>query len=194
MLLIVALLNLAYFGVEFAVAVSIGSVSLFADSVDFLEDTAINLLIFFAVLWPASRRRTVGSLLAIIILVPGVAALWTAVAKMLNPVPPEPSTLTVTAVGALVVNLACAALLLSLRGGSGSLVKAAWLAARNDALANLLMIATGLATLWVRTAWFDIVVGLVIAAVNVGAAREVWKEARAEGELTEDEMIDEALE
>jgi len=35
--LIVALLNLAYFGVEFAVALAIGSVSLFADSIDFLE-------------------------------------------------------------------------------------------------------------------------------------------------------------
>ena len=37
--LIVALLNLSYFGVEFAVAIAIGSVSLFADSIDFLEDT-----------------------------------------------------------------------------------------------------------------------------------------------------------
>ena len=34
-----AILNPAYFGVEFAVAMAIGSVSLFADSIDFLEDT-----------------------------------------------------------------------------------------------------------------------------------------------------------
>jgi hypothetical protein len=37
-----AILNLTYFGVEFAVALAIGSVSLFADSIDFLEDTALN--------------------------------------------------------------------------------------------------------------------------------------------------------
>ena len=43
-----AILNLAYFGVEFAVALAIGSVSLFADSIDFLEDTAVNLLILLA--------------------------------------------------------------------------------------------------------------------------------------------------
>ena len=36
------ILNLAYFGIEFGVAVAIGSVSLFADSIDFLEDTAVN--------------------------------------------------------------------------------------------------------------------------------------------------------
>jgi Co/Zn/Cd efflux system component len=36
--ILVAALNFAYFGVEFAVALAIGSVSLFADSLDFLED------------------------------------------------------------------------------------------------------------------------------------------------------------
>jgi len=33
---------LAVFGIEFAVAIVIGVVSLFADSVDFLEDTSVN--------------------------------------------------------------------------------------------------------------------------------------------------------
>lgn len=46
---IVAFLNLAYFGVEFSVARAIGSVSLFADSVDFLEDASVNVLIAFAI-------------------------------------------------------------------------------------------------------------------------------------------------
>ena len=50
--LVVAALNLSYFFVEFTVALVAGSVSLLADSVDFLEDTAINLLIFLALGWP----------------------------------------------------------------------------------------------------------------------------------------------
>jgi Co/Zn/Cd efflux system component len=58
--LVVAMLNLSYFFVEFAVALVAGSVSLLADSVDFLEDTAINLLIFLAVGWPLARRATMG--------------------------------------------------------------------------------------------------------------------------------------
>ncbi len=53
---VVALLNLAYFGIEFSVALAIGSVSLFADSIDFLEDTAINLLIPLALDWSARKR------------------------------------------------------------------------------------------------------------------------------------------
>ena len=61
---LVALLNLGYFGVEFAVALAIGSVSLFADSVDFLEDASINFLIFAALGWTARNRVRVGMLLA----------------------------------------------------------------------------------------------------------------------------------
>jgi Co/Zn/Cd efflux system component len=52
--IVVAVLNLAYFGVEFAVAIAIGSVSLFADSIDFLEDASINLLIAIALGWSAA--------------------------------------------------------------------------------------------------------------------------------------------
>jgi Co/Zn/Cd efflux system component len=61
---IVALLNLVYFGVEFAVARAIGSVSLFADSVDFLEDISLNLLIVIALRWGASNRARLGMVLA----------------------------------------------------------------------------------------------------------------------------------
>jgi Co/Zn/Cd efflux system component len=44
----VALLNFGYFGIEFAVALSIGSCLLFVYSVDFLEDTLVNVLILLA--------------------------------------------------------------------------------------------------------------------------------------------------
>ena len=71
-------LNLAYFAIEFAVALVIGSVSLFADSIDFLEDTAVNSLILLALGWNAPRRARVGMALAGILLIPGLATLWTA--------------------------------------------------------------------------------------------------------------------
>lgn len=46
--MLVVVLNLAYFGVEFAVARRIGSVLLYADSIDFLEDAAVNTLLLCA--------------------------------------------------------------------------------------------------------------------------------------------------
>ena len=172
-----ALLNLAYFFVEFFGALAIGSASLFADSADFLEDTAINMLVFFAVAWPASRRRTAGSVLAALILIPAVAAIVTVVVKIFNTEPPSPEGLTGVAFGALVVNVICAVILLRLRDEGSSLATGAWLAARNDALSNVLIIIAGLLTFVYATAWFDIAVGLIIAVLNLSAAKEVWEEA-----------------
>jgi Co/Zn/Cd efflux system component len=130
---LVAFLNLAYFGVEFAVALAIGSVSLFADSVDFLEDTSVNFLILVALGWSARRRAKVGMTLAAVLLVPGLATLWTAWDKIMTPIPPEPVPLSLAGLGALAVNLSCALILIRFRRHSGSLTKAAFLSARNDA-------------------------------------------------------------
>jgi len=177
----VALLNLAYFGVEFAVALAIGSVSLFADSVDFLEDAAVNFLILAALGWGAAQRARLGMALSGILLVPAVATLWTAWDKLGQPLVPDPVPLSLAGAGALAVNLGCALLLARVRGHAGSLSRAAFLSARNDALANLAIIGAGLVTalLW-RSAWPDLLVGLAIAAMNADAAREVWQAARAE--------------
>ena len=174
-------LNLGYFGVEFAVALAIGSVSLFADSIDFLEDASINLLIAFALGWPPKRRARLGMLLAGILLVPGAAALWTAWQKLNLPVAPEPLPLSLAGLGALAVNLSCAVMLARYRHHNGSLTRAAFLSARNDTIANIAIIAAGLATALVwRSAWPDLIVGLGIAAMNADAAREVWQRARRE--------------
>jgi Co/Zn/Cd efflux system component len=177
----VALLNLGYFGIEFAVALAIGSMSLFADSVDFLEDASVNLLIMIALGWSPAARARIGMGLAAILLVPGLAALWTAWEKLLLPVAPAPVPLSAAGAGALAVNLTCAFILVRFRHHAGSLTRAAFLSARNDALANIAIIAAGLVTafLW-RAAWPDLIVGLGIAALNADAAREVWTTARRE--------------
>lgn len=177
---IVALLNLAYFGVEFAVALAIGSVSLFADSVDFLEDTSVNILILMALGWSARARARTGMLLAGILLVPAVATAWAIWSKFNLPVPPEAFTLSITGLGALAVNLTCAFLLARFRHHSGSLTKAAFLSARNDALANVAIILAGLLTAATLSVWPDLIVGIAIAVINLDAAREVWEAARAE--------------
>lgn len=178
--MLVALLNLAYFGVEFTVALKIGSVSLLADSVDFLEDAAVNLLIFAALGWSARRRAQVGMALAAILLIPALAFLWAVWRKFAAPAPPEALSLTLTGLGALGINLICAFTLARFREHSGSLTKAAFLSARNDALANVAIIGAGIATVFTHSLWPDLIVGLGIAVMNLDAAREVWTAARGE--------------
>lgn len=179
--LLVAVANLAYFGIEFVMALAIGSASLLADSADFLEDASVNLIIFFALGWTAQRRARLGMAMAIILMAPALAFLWTAWHKILNPLPPEPVALTLTGLGALVVNLGCAYLLTAYRHHRGSLTRAAFLSARNDAFANIAIILAGLITayLW-HSAWPDLIVGFGIAFMNLDAAKEIWQTARAE--------------
>jgi Co/Zn/Cd efflux system component len=178
--LAVALLNLSYFGVEFAVALSIGSVSLFADSIDFLEDTSLNLLILVGLGWSARNRARLGMALAALLLVPGLATLWTAWGKFLAPVPPDAMPLSLAGGGALLVNLTCSLILARFRHHASSLTRAAFLSARNDALANVAIIGAGLVTAMTLSLWPDLIVGLAIAALNADAAREVYSRARRE--------------
>ncbi len=178
--LIVALLNLGYFGVEFAVALAIASVSLFADSIDFLEDASLNLLVLVALGWTAERRALAGMALAAIILVPGLATLWTAAQKFWHFVPPDAVPLTLTGAGALAVNLTCALLLAGYRTVAGSLTRAVYLSARNDVVGNAAIIVAGFLTAYTLSAWPDIFVGLGIAILNADAAREVYAAARKE--------------
>ena len=177
---LVGLLNLGYFVVEFVVARMIGSVSLFADSIDFLEDASVNFLILAALGWGARRRAKVGMLLAGLLLIPGLATLWTARSNFSAPVVPNPVLLSITSAGALTVNLSCALMLARYRTHGGSLMQAAFLSARNDALANVAIIAAGLVTAIYPSAWPDLFVGLGIATLNADAAHAVWRAARAE--------------
>lgn len=177
---IVAFLNFAYFGVEFSVARAIESVSLFADSIDFLEDTAVNLLILVALGWSAKRRSFVGIILAGVLLLPGIFTLWAAWHKFVAPTVPDATLLSVTGLGALAINLFCALLLTRFRHHSGSLTRAAFLSARNDALANIAIIAAGLMTLAITSPWPDLIVGFGIFCINLDAAHEVFSAARNE--------------
>lgn len=174
-------LKLGYFGIEFAVALSIGSVALFADSIDFLQDAAVSLLVMLGLGWSLRHRALLGMALAGALLVPAFAALSTAWEKLMEPVAPAPIALGLAGTGALAVNLACTLMLARYRAQGCSLTRAAFLSVRNDVLANIAIIATGVVTahLW-HSAWPDLIVGLGIAAMNADAAREVWTVARQE--------------
>lgn len=177
---IVAAINFVGFLGESVVALVIGSASLFADAADFLEDTLINLLVLTAVGWSLAGRRKASYALAGLILIPAVAAFVMVAVKLVTGEPPEPFTLSATAVGALVINLVSAVLLFRVRSGRGALMTGAWLAARNDALANVLIIAAGVVTVFWASVWPDVAVGLVVGVVNLHAAKEVFEQARAE--------------
>ncbi|MFC7556089.1 cation transporter [Pseudoroseomonas wenyumeiae] len=95
------------------------------------------------------------------------------------PAAPAPVVLTLVGAGALAINLACTLILVRYHSHGGSLTRAAFLSIRNDVLANAAATTAGMvaARLW-PFAWLDLIAGLGVAAMNAGAAREVWVAAR----------------
>lgn len=178
--LLVAILNLSYFFVEFTVALVAGSVSLLADSVDFLEDTSINLLIFIALGWPLAKRAAMGKLMALLILGPASVAAWEAIQRFSNPVAPDVVPIVLVSLGAIAVNGTSAWLLIRVRHHGGSLSKAAFLSARNDVLVNVAIIVMAIITLWTTSGWPDLILGCAIIGLALHAAYEVWEVSEEE--------------
>jgi Co/Zn/Cd efflux system component len=176
----VAALNLAGFFVEIGVALAIGSVALVMDSLDFLEDAAINLLIVAGLGWSARNRARLGTGMAFLLVLPALAGAFAAYEKFSDFTPPAALPLTLTGLGAFAVNLACATMLAKHRSGSGSLTRAAYLSARNDTLANLAVVAAGLATVVSPSPWPDLIAAALIAVINADSAIDILRAAAAE--------------
>lgn len=178
--LTIAALNFLYFLIEFYYGRIFNSISLISDSVDFLEDASINILIALAIGWTLQKRQITSYFLAAILLVPGVAFLWNAIHQILSPVVPEGAGMSYVGVGALIVNVTCAFLISRHKNEEGGLVKAAYYSARNDAVANVLIIGAGVATLLYPSMIPDLVIGIIIFIMNADAAKEVLSTARQE--------------
>jgi Co/Zn/Cd efflux system component len=178
--LTVALLNFSYFFVELAVAIASGSISLLADSVDFLEDTAINLLIFIALGWTLANRALMGKAMAIVILLPALFAGLEAIQRFGGPEAPDVLSVVLVTVGAILVNGTSAWIVTRVRRHGGSLTRAAFLSARNDVLVGIAIIVMAVITAWTGSGWPDLILGCGIILLALHAAHEVWEVSEEE--------------
>ncbi|MGA1459805.1 MAG: cation transporter [Candidatus Nanopelagicaceae bacterium] len=176
----VAILNLSYFAIEFYFAQRFNSVALFSDSLDFLEDASVNILIFLsfslAVIW----RARLSYIFAFLLLLPGCSFLYNALQQIANPITPSGDGMSIVGLGALGVNIYCAIILNKFKEIKGGLAKAAYFSARNDAIANILIIIAGIVTLFWLSAIPDLIVGSMIFLMNADSARAILKAANRE--------------
>ncbi len=176
----VAILNLSYFAIEFYFAQRFNSVALFSDSLDFLEDASVNILIFLsfslAVIW----RARLSYIFAFLLLLPGCSFLYNALQQIAKPITPNGDGMSIVGLGALCVNVYCAIILNKFKEIKGGLAKAAYFSARNDAIANVLIIIAGIVTLFWLSAIPDLIVGSMIFLMNADSARAILKAANRE--------------
>lgn len=175
----VLVINAAMFVVEGGAGLVAGSVSLQADALDFLGDAvayAISLYVLGKSLrWRASAGLMKGATM-------GVFGVWVVVNTIDGAlVQGMPSAVTMGAVGflALGANVASALLLFRYRKGDSN-VRSAWLCSRNDALGNLAVLVAASAVFATGTPWPDLVVGFVMASLELTAAAQVIRQAVGE--------------
>lgn len=174
----VAWANILYFFVEFYFARTTASTSLLSDSIDFLEDGAINFLILFAAHWHFEKRQKFSRVLAGLILLPSLFTFYVLVNRFFHHQVPEGVQMGFVGAGAFIVNAVCAVLLVRYRNNKEGVIQAAFLSSRNDLLANIAIIGAGFLTTKGGSYWPDFVVGVFIFMLNATAAVEVWNAAK----------------
>lgn len=176
----VAILNLSFFAIEFYFAQRFNSVALFSDSLDFLEDASVNILIFLSFSLALIWRARLSYIFAFLLLLPGCSFLYNALQQISNPITPNGDGMSIVGLGALCVNSYCAMILNKFKEIKGGLAKAAYFSARNDAIANVLIIIAGIVTLFWLSAIPDLIVGSMIFLMNADSARAILKAANRE--------------
>ena len=176
---IALVLNAAMFAVEIAGSLQSGSVSLLADAIDFFGDAA-NYALSLAVLSMALAWRARASLFKAASMAGfGVFVLARAGWGFLYGAAPEPLSMGGVALLALAVNIGVAVLLYRYRSGDSNM-RSVWLCSRNDALGNVAVVLAAAGVFGTGRAWPDLLVAVGMAALALGSAWSVLRQARAE--------------
>ncbi|MHB8920909.1 MAG: cation transporter [Halothiobacillus sp.] len=171
--------NVAMFAVEIVGGVQAGSVSLLADSVDFASDAAnygISLAVLSMGLAVRAKAAWVkgASMLAFGVFIAG-HALWSG----FYGTAPEPITMGVVAVLALLSNAGVAWLLYAFRDGDANM-RSVWLCSRNDAIGNVAVLLAAMGVFGTHSRWPDLLVAAIMAGLAISAGISIVRQARGE--------------
>lgn len=171
--------NAGMFLAEIVAGVAAGSASLQADAIDFLGDAAnygISLGVAgMALAWRARAALVKGWSLGM--LGAGVLAstAWHAYAGTL----PGAGTMGLVGLLALLANAGVALMLYRFRAGDANM-RSVWICSRNDAIGNLAVLAAAAGVFGTGTAWPDLIVAAIMAALGLSGGWQIVRQARAE--------------
>ncbi|EXS70600.1 MULTISPECIES: cation transporter [Sphingobium] len=176
---IVILLNLGFGLVEIVGGFIADSQALKADALDFIGDGTISLFGLIALGWTAHARSRIALAQGLFLGALGLGVIGFAMWRSMNAVAPEADLMGGIGVVALIINVSAALVLSRFREGDAN-VRAIWLFSRNDALANIAVIAAAGLVAWTGQAWPDLAVAGIIALLFLHSAWEITRGAMAE--------------
>lgn len=176
---VVLALNAGMFLIEAVLGQVAGSMSMQADALDFASDAltyGISLAVIGRSLVARSRAALFkGGMLGLVAMIVLAASLWRTFVEGV----PHATTMGVTSLVALAVNVTAALLLLRFRDGDAN-VRSVWLCSRNDAIGNLAVLAAAGVVALTDTKWADLGVAVIMASLFISTSVQIVRQARAE--------------
>lgn len=176
---IALLINASMFIIEIIAGFNASSASLLADAIDFLGDSA-NYVISLSVLsmgmlWRSRAALIKGSTMLLF----GIAVLLKVLWDAFNGQTPEPVTMGIIGLLALIANVTVAIMLYTFRSGDADM-RSVWLCSRNDAIGNVAVMIAAVGVLSSGQAWPDLLVAAIMGLLATSSGISVIKQARLE--------------
>lgn len=172
---IALLVNAVMFVMEVTAGLAAGSVSLQADALDFLGDSA-NYAISLFVLGMALRYRASAALgKGLTMAVFGMWVIAMTTWQIANGTVPHAVTMGAVGIAAALSNALVLALLWSYRTGDSNM-RSVWICSRNDVLGNIAVIGAAVGVFGTGSGWPDVAVAVIMAALALqGAWTVIWQ-------------------
>lgn len=172
-------INGGMFAVEIVAGIAGGSKALQADALDFFGDTAnyaISLGVAgMAIAWRARAAVLKGATLALLGLYVLIATAWAA----FHGAAPHAELMGAIGVAALIANVVVALMLYRFRSGDANM-RSVWICSRNDAIGNIAVVLAAGGVFGLNSAWPDLIVAGLMAALGLSGGFQIIRQARAE--------------
>jgi Co/Zn/Cd efflux system component len=169
---IALILNFAMFLLENFQGLLSHSLSLRADAIDFLGDSANYFVTLFVLTSTIKTRATVSLTKAIFMFGFGLWVLIEAIIRFNSETIPNSFTMSWVGVLALAVNGVVAFLLYRFRDGDSNM-QSVWLCSRNDAIGNIAVVMASAGVYFYSSKWPDLIVALFMAILSISASLKV---------------------
>lgn len=179
---LVIAINAVMFLVEMAAGQLSGSQALQADALDFLGD-ALTYGISLAVIGASIQARTNAAIFkGASLFLMGVWVLGSTIYRVFVLGVPQAEIMGAIGVLALAANLTSVLLLMRYKDGDAN-VRSVWLCSRNDAIGNVAVVIAAIGVWGSATAWPDLIVALIMAALFLSSAWQILTQALRERDL-----------
>lgn len=171
--------NATMFCVELGAGILSGSTALLADSLDMLGDSLVYGFSLFVLQRSPAWRARAAVAKALVMAAFGVGVLVEAAHRLRAGVVPLVPAMAAIGTLALLANALCFSLLWRHRADDINL-RSTWLCSRNDLIANGAVLAAAALVAWTQSPWPDLVVGTGIALLFLRTAGSVLRESLSE--------------